>query len=116
MAVQQVRSLQKCCRLAGTKIGTYVWEFSGDRPLFFCVSQSLNSARSDSIRRLSPGYCIRVHRTPLTSEVAEIAATTRAPDVGTVSFLTISIGVGWGVNYQRLYVTETPCRYEIIFS
>ncbi|KAH7698669.1 TAG-68 protein [Aphelenchoides avenae] len=94
-----------------------VWLYnSGDRPLFFCVSQSLNSARSDSIRRLSPGYCIRVHRTPLTSEVSEIAAMTRAPDVGSVSFLTISIGVGWGVNYQRLYVTETPCRYEIIFS
>lgn len=33
-----------------------------------------------------------------------------------ISFLTISVGVGWGTYYQQLYVTDVPCRYEVIFS
>ncbi|KAI1724782.1 MH2 domain-containing protein [Ditylenchus destructor] len=114
-----------------------VWLYnSGDRPLFICVSRTLSSARSDTIRRLSPGYCIRVHRTPTTSVESQVDATVAAvelihttalaarqsitvPDpiiMNSVSFLTISVGKGWGINYDRLYVTDVPCRYEVIFT
>jgi hypothetical protein len=93
-----------------------IWLYnSGDRPLFLCVSQSLGSTRPEAIRRLSPGYCVRVHRTPSHRETA-YDGVTQFPDTSCISFLTISVGVGWGVNYQKLYVTETPCRYEIVFS
>lgn len=102
--------------------------FSGDRPLFLSVSKTLNSARSEAIRRLLPGYCLRVNRTPIINEehqtnselisAANLAGRSSMDQnsVNKVSFLTISVGVGWGINYQRLYVTEMPCRYEIIFT
>lgn len=33
---------------------------SGTRPLFICMAAS--STKPDTLRRLSPGYCIRVHK------------------------------------------------------
>uniref|UniRef100_A0A1I8AF25 MH1 domain-containing protein n=1 Tax=Steinernema glaseri TaxID=37863 RepID=A0A1I8AF25_9BILA len=84
-----------------------VWLYnSGDRPLFINVTSSLASHKSDAIRRLSPGYCIRVHRLGLS--VGDPA--------NSMTFLTISVGIGWGVNYQFVYVSDTPCRYEICFT
>ncbi|CAD5206841.1 unnamed protein product [Bursaphelenchus okinawaensis] len=96
-----------------------IWLYnSGERPIFMCVSQSLHSMKSssDTIRRLSPGYCIRVHRKNTEAQDDESTLLTADSPAQGVSFLTISIGVGWGINYQRLYVSDTPCRYEIIFS
>lgn len=79
--------------------------------MFICLS---HSHKSENIRRLSPGYCIRVHRIPSQPE------STRLPNfddpANSMSVLTISVGTGWGINYQRLYVTDMPCRYEIIFT
>ncbi|KAK0425774.1 hypothetical protein QR680_009377 [Steinernema hermaphroditum] len=84
-----------------------VWLYnSGDRPLFINVTSSLANHKSEAIRRLSPGYCIRVHRLGLT--VGDPA--------NSMTFLTISVGTGWGVNYQLVYVSDTPCRYEICFT
>lgn len=88
--------------------------FSGDKPLFLSVSHSAANQRTDTIRRLTPGYCIRVHRNPL---MPDSGRTIRSLDpANSVAYLTISVGIGWGINYQRLYVTDTPCRYEIMFS
>ncbi|CAD5210042.1 unnamed protein product [Bursaphelenchus xylophilus] len=81
-----------------------IWLYnSGERPIFMCVSQSIQSMKSaaETIRRLSPGYCIRVHRKNTeTPEQEHALLSTESPPIG-VSFLTISIGVGWGINYQR---------------
>ncbi|KAK6024019.1 hypothetical protein OSTOST_10178, partial [Ostertagia ostertagi] len=37
-----------------------VAHFSGTRPLF--ISMTASSSKPDTLRRLSPGYCIRVHK------------------------------------------------------
>ncbi|KAE9549878.1 hypothetical protein FO519_006907 [Halicephalobus sp. NKZ332] len=89
-----------------------IWLYnSGEKPLFICLS---HSHKSENIRRLSPGYCIKVHKIPCQPE------STRLPGfedpANSMSVLTISVGCGWGINYQRLYVTDMPCRYEIIFT
>uniref|UniRef100_A0A914EKU7 Mothers against decapentaplegic homolog n=1 Tax=Acrobeloides nanus TaxID=290746 RepID=A0A914EKU7_9BILA len=88
---------------------------SGDKPLFLSVSQSSANQKSDTIRRLSPGYCIRVHRNPLMPESGRTTIRSLDP-ANSVAYLTISMGIGWGINYQRLYVTDLPCRYEIFLQ
>ncbi|TKR94048.1 hypothetical protein L596_008391 [Steinernema carpocapsae] len=88
-----------------------VWLYnSGDRPLFINVTSSLASHKSEAIRRLSPGYCIRVHRIGLSMLPGG------GDPANSMAFLTISVGIGWGVNYQLVYVSDTPCRYEICFT
>uniref|UniRef100_A0A914YJK6 MH2 domain-containing protein n=1 Tax=Panagrolaimus superbus TaxID=310955 RepID=A0A914YJK6_9BILA len=89
---------------------------SGDKPLFICLSQS---HKSENIRRLSPGYCIRVYRIPTDNESPRYTTTPRQNSfdpANSMSILTISVARGWGINYQRLFVTDMPCRYEIIFT
>src|SRR4051794_18168716 len=113
---------------------------SGDRPIFLCVSQSLNNTHSaDAIRRLSPGYCLRVHRKPICIDDEDptqldepTLSVTQTSNIRTtsISFLTIS-SIGWGLNYRCLYVTDCPgklklldhnlfdsilVRYEVVFS
>lgn len=92
-----------------------VWLYnSGTRPLF--ISLNACSSKADTLRRLSPGYCIRVHQ-------GEASASTPAQALRRVSRdpalssgnLVISVGRGWGPNYSRVYVTDIPCRYEISF-
>lgn len=152
--------------------------FSGDKPLYICVSRTLsNTSRCSTVRRISPGYCFRVHRIAITpsdvpllapklmtgvtaghsgtelssstlpkptttttttlisgtggrlpiiaktttanaasSSNADVVVPQRVSSPKSISFLTISVGVGWGTYYQRLYVTDVPCRYEVIFS
>uniref|UniRef100_A0A914WU52 Mothers against decapentaplegic homolog n=1 Tax=Plectus sambesii TaxID=2011161 RepID=A0A914WU52_9BILA len=87
-----------------------VWLYNyGARPLFTCVSTT-GSENSDAIRRVSPGYCILVHhiRTAGTPKIT-------VPSSRGAVYLTISHGKGWGLNYHRLYVTECPCRFEVVF-
>jgi hypothetical protein len=36
--------------------------------------------------------------------------------VNPVSLLTISIGSGWGRNYDQKSVANLQCRYEVIFT
>ncbi|PAV60549.1 hypothetical protein WR25_18130 [Diploscapter pachys] len=102
-----------------------IWLYnSGTKPLFLCVnatSPHSSSSRTDSIRRLSPGYCVRVYRGEVT---ASAPASERALGRRRISRdpalsrgdLIISVGRGWGPNYSRLFVTDIPCRYEISFS
>uniref|UniRef100_A0A7E4ZWZ9 Mothers against decapentaplegic homolog n=1 Tax=Panagrellus redivivus TaxID=6233 RepID=A0A7E4ZWZ9_PANRE len=93
-----------------------VWLYnSGDKPLFICLS---HPHKSENLRRLSSGYCIRVHRIPIDPDSARSnPPTTHLCDpASNLAVLTISVGGGWGINYQRLYVTDMPCRYEVIFS
>ncbi|KAI6182550.1 hypothetical protein M3Y97_00392500 [Aphelenchoides bicaudatus] len=103
-----------------------VWLYnSGDRPIFLCVSQSLNNPHSaDAIRRLSPGYCLRVHRKPIFIDEEDptqldepTLSVTQTSNIrsASISFLTIS-SIGWGLNYRHMYVTDCPVRYEIVFS
>lgn len=106
-----------------------VWLYnSSDQPLFMSVSRNISrstSSESQNIRRLSPGYCIRVHRiiglTPSTQNAGDMSndithhgdsAITMVP----ISLLTISIGSGWGVNYDQKSINDLPCRYEVIFT
>jgi hypothetical protein len=112
-------------------------------------SARISSSEAPNIRRLSPGYCIRVHRLSSTSnnlisttiphspqqQTTNIIAndisfssphnigdnnitTTNIPSSSsqTVSMLTISIGSGWGANYEQKSVSNLECRYEVIFT
>ena len=94
-----------------------------------CVSRSLAkpSAESPNIRRLSPGYCIRVHRNKTPSlmpgladlmGVANDVSPRRDPSPANqpISLLTVSFGSGWGANYGHKSVAELQCRYEVIFT
>ncbi|CAI5437971.1 unnamed protein product [Caenorhabditis angaria] len=98
-----------------------VWLYnSGTRPLFLSMSPSHSSATKDTLRRLSPGYCIRVHRGEASasapaSERAKVRRPSRDPALQQ-STLIISVGKGWGPNYSRLYLTDIPCRYEVSFA
>lgn len=92
-----------------------VWLYnSGAKPLFISVSSSLSSQKAETIRRLSSGYCYRVHRGCGTSSPKATHVAKRDP-ANTLCFLNISVGKGWGSNYRRIYHTDTPCRYEVIF-
>ncbi|KHN76571.1 Mothers against decapentaplegic -like protein 6 [Toxocara canis] len=91
-----------------------VWLYnSGNKPLFISVSSSLNSHKAETIRRLSSGYCYRVHK----FAARNVSATRliESDPANTHYFLNISVGKGWGSNYHRIYHTDTPCRYEVIF-
>ncbi|VDM59649.1 unnamed protein product [Angiostrongylus costaricensis] len=96
-----------------------VWLYnSGTRPLFICTA---SSSKPDTLR-LSPGYCIRVHKgeatasAPASERAAHIQRRTNRDPALSHGNLVISVGGGWGPNYNRLYVTDIPCRYEISFS
>uniref|UniRef100_A0A183CMB8 Uncharacterized protein n=1 Tax=Globodera pallida TaxID=36090 RepID=A0A183CMB8_GLOPA len=39
----------------------------------------------------------------------------RKPSAAALSLLTISVGAGWGANYECRCATDLPCRYEVIF-
>uniref|UniRef100_A0AC35TJ98 Mothers against decapentaplegic homolog n=1 Tax=Rhabditophanes sp. KR3021 TaxID=114890 RepID=A0AC35TJ98_9BILA len=92
-----------------------IWLYnSGSRPLFLSISSASSNQKADTIRRLCNGYCIRVHRIMLCPDTGKIVS--GSDPANTMSFLTISVGVGWGINYQKVYLTELPCRYEVIFS
>ena len=41
---------------------------------------------------------------------------TAAVPANPVSLLTISIGSGWGANYDQKSVANLHCRYEVIFT
>jgi hypothetical protein len=87
-----------------------VWLYNyGTRPLFACLSTA-GTENSDAIRRVSPGYCILVHHLRHSS-----GKTTRSSTSHGAVYLTISHGKGWGLNYHRLYVTDCPCRFEVVF-
>ncbi|VDN56534.1 unnamed protein product [Dracunculus medinensis] len=93
-----------------------VWLYnSGNKPLFFSVSSSSTSQKSGTIRRLSPGYCYRVHKFVLPISSNQNAIRSHKDPANTACFLNISVGKGWGSNYHRINHTDTPCRYEIIF-
>lgn len=105
-----------------------------------CISKNaarISSSEAPNIRRLSPGYCIRVHRvsnlsssTPrspqhqpaiIANDISSpqqhlIGETTTTPQSQPVSMLTISIGSGWGANYDQKSVSNLECRYEVIFN
>jgi hypothetical protein len=97
-----------------------------------CVSRNLaraSSSEASNIRRLSPGYCIRVHRTAGGSLPGGLSQSTTADmandtvhrgesptSTNPVSLLTIGIGSGWGVNYDQKSVSQLRCRYEVIFT
>jgi len=129
-----------------------VYFFSSNQPLFVCISKNAVRATSSTseapnIRRLSPGYCIRVHRvssstnintTNLSSSspplrcsphktiiandispqhfVGETTTTQQISSSLPISMLTISIGSGWGANYDQKSVSNLECRYEVIFT
>lgn len=89
-----------------------VWLYNcGPRPLFTCLS-TVGTENSEAIRRVSPGYCILVHHLP--SVPRKTSRSSGGTSRGAV-YLTISNGKGWGINYHRLFVTECPCRFEIVF-
>lgn len=91
-----------------------VWLYnSGNKPLFISLSSSLNSNKAETIRRLSSGYCYRVHKFIARNMLATRLA--QSDPANTLCFLNISVGKGWGNNYHRIYHTDTPCRYEVIF-
>ncbi|CAD6186466.1 unnamed protein product [Caenorhabditis auriculariae] len=96
-----------------------VWLYnSGTRPLFLSLSPSTSSTK-DTLRRLSPGYCIRVYRGEATASapVSERAYRRHSRDPALLqNNLVISVGKGWGPNYSRMYLTDIPCRYEISFA
>uniref|UniRef100_A0A8R1XZA5 Mothers against decapentaplegic homolog n=1 Tax=Onchocerca volvulus TaxID=6282 RepID=A0A8R1XZA5_ONCVO len=95
-----------------------VWLYnSGDKPLFISIASSLSLHKSETIRRVSNGYCYRVHRG---TNNALLQANTEShfakhDPANTLSFLNISVGKGWGEKYHRINHTDTPCRYEVIF-
>uniref|UniRef100_A0A914I288 Mothers against decapentaplegic homolog n=1 Tax=Globodera rostochiensis TaxID=31243 RepID=A0A914I288_GLORO len=138
-----------------------VWLYnSSDQPLFLCISRNIAraagstvnpsaAAQVPNIRRLSPGYCVRVHRistrpttmpdhlasssplhqhigndlssfgpmimpSPPPTELMPMLSTAQ-PNAAALSLLTISVGAGWGANYECRCVTDLPCRYEVIF-
>ncbi|CAJ0964069.1 unnamed protein product, partial [Mesorhabditis belari] len=98
-----------------------VWLYnSGTRPLFLSISTSTqSSARPDHLRRLTPGYCVRVNKGegPIDEEKQQNSKRRASrTDSSQPSTLTISVGKGWGPNYQRLYAIDTPIRYEVIFA
>lgn len=109
-----------------------ILSFSSDQPLFMCVSKNMartSSSEAPNIRRLSPGYCIRVHRMSsfmamnqnavnvVANDVSHHAIeSTTAMSVNPVSLLTISIGSGWGANYDQKSIATLHCRYEVIFT
>uniref|UniRef100_A0A1I8BWT7 Mothers against decapentaplegic homolog n=1 Tax=Meloidogyne hapla TaxID=6305 RepID=A0A1I8BWT7_MELHA len=115
-----------------------VWLYnSSNQPLFMCISKNAvrtSSSEAPNIRRLSPGYCIRVHRvsnnlssprspqhnqTIIANDISPQhfgeTTTTQIPS-SPVSMLTISIGSGWGANYDQKSVANLECRYEVIFN
>ncbi|KAI3416149.1 hypothetical protein GPALN_005698 [Globodera pallida] len=131
-----------------------------DQPLFLCISRNIAraagstvtpsaAAQVPNIRRLSPGYCVRVHRistrpttmpdhlasssplhhhigndlssfgpmitsSPPATELMPMLSTAQ-PSAAALSLLTISVGAGWGANYECRCATDLPCRYEVIF-
>ncbi|KAJ1350851.1 hypothetical protein KIN20_006747 [Parelaphostrongylus tenuis] len=96
-----------------------VWLYnSGTRPLFICTA---SSSKPDTLR-LSSGYCIRVHKgeatasAPTSERAAQIHRRSNRDPALSQGNLVISVDGGWGPNYNRLYVTDIPCRYEISFS
>ncbi|KJH53567.1 MH2 domain protein [Dictyocaulus viviparus] len=98
-----------------------VWLYnSGTRPLFICMTAA-SSLKPDTLR-LSPGYCVRVHKgeasasAPTTERAAQIHRRMIKDPALSYGNLVISVGRGWGPNYSRLYVTDIPCRYEVSFS
>lgn len=96
-----------------------VWLYnSGARPLFLSFSPSTSSTK-DTLRRLSPGYCIRVHRGEASASAPvsgrHVRRHSRDPAL-LQNNLIISVGKGWGPNYSRLFLTDIPCRYEITFT
>ncbi|VDN05751.1 unnamed protein product [Thelazia callipaeda] len=97
------------------QISHEVWLYnSGNKPLFISISSSLSSHKAETIRRLSSGYCYRVHRGIGPSLQKGTCVTKRDP-ANTLRFLNISVGKGWGEKYRRINHTDTPCRYEVIF-
>ncbi|VDK57063.1 unnamed protein product [Anisakis simplex] len=127
------------------QISEDVWIYnSGSKPLFISMSSSsVSSQKSETIRRVSSGYCYRVHRFIASRTIANNAfynhpltttnITSTDPkahiitdNINTITqpqqdpanthcFLNISVGKGWGSNYRRINHTDTPCRYEVIF-
>ncbi|CAP23339.1 Protein CBR-TAG-68 [Caenorhabditis briggsae] len=97
-----------------------VWLYnSGTRPLFLSMTPNVSSTK-DTLRRLSPGYCIRVHRGEVSasapaSERTKVRRPSKDPALAQQN-LVISVGKGWGPNYSRLYLTDIPCRYEVSFA
>ncbi|KAK6727024.1 hypothetical protein RB195_004993 [Necator americanus] len=98
-----------------------VWLYnSGTRPLFICMAASLT--KPDTLRRLSPGYCIRVHKgeatasAPASERAVHLHRRMSRDPALSYGNLVISVGRGWGPNYSRMYVTDIPCRYEVSFS
>ncbi|GMT28492.1 hypothetical protein PFISCL1PPCAC_19789 [Pristionchus fissidentatus] len=92
-----------------------VWLYnSGTRSLFVSV---VSGNRADALRRLSPGYCVRVFKgRPGTGD------STRRASVQSVStppyqqsHAIISVGAGWGTGYDRLCASETRVRYHVSF-
>uniref|UniRef100_A0A0N5AWD8 Mothers against decapentaplegic homolog n=1 Tax=Syphacia muris TaxID=451379 RepID=A0A0N5AWD8_9BILA len=113
-----------------------VWLYnSGTKPLFFSTASTLNNSnanviqRPETIRRVTPGYCYKVHKFytmtkssgngVLESVSPHILSTRSESNNATLAnakfFLYISVGKGWGENYHRIYHTDTPCRYEVTF-
>ncbi|VDK75294.1 unnamed protein product [Litomosoides sigmodontis] len=97
-----------------------VWLYnSGEKPLFISIASSFSSQMSETIRRVSGGYCYRVYRRCSNPLLRARAGTeshmTKHDPANTLSFLNISVGKGWGDKYHRMNHTDTPCRYEVIF-
>ncbi|CAG9533175.1 unnamed protein product [Cercopithifilaria johnstoni] len=95
-----------------------VWLYnSGDKPLFISIASSFSLHKSETIRRVSSGYCYRVHRecSNLLLKARTESRVAKRDPANTLSFLNISVGKGWGDKYHRINHTDTPCRYEVIF-
>uniref|UniRef100_A0A915BVA4 QLQ domain-containing protein n=2 Tax=Parascaris univalens TaxID=6257 RepID=A0A915BVA4_PARUN len=69
-----------------------VWLYnSGNKPLFISLSSSLNSNKAETIRRLSSGYCYRVHKFIARNMLATRLA--QSDPANTLCFLNISVGI-----------------------
>uniref|UniRef100_A0A0N4VGD1 Mothers against decapentaplegic homolog n=1 Tax=Enterobius vermicularis TaxID=51028 RepID=A0A0N4VGD1_ENTVE len=92
-----------------------IWLYnSGTKPLFFSTASPFGSQKTETVRRVSPGYCYKVHKFYATTPATTMATVKlRQPQVQ--QQLQQLVGKGWGDNYQRNTHTDTPCHYEVIF-
>lgn len=92
-----------------------VWLYnSGTRSLFVSV---VCGNKADALRRLSPGYCVRVFKgRPVTRDSTRrgsVQSVSTPPSLD--SHVIISVGAGWGSGYDRMCASETRVRYHVSF-
>ncbi|GMR53574.1 hypothetical protein PMAYCL1PPCAC_23769, partial [Pristionchus mayeri] len=91
-----------------------VWLYnSGIRSLFVSV---VCANKADALRRLSPGYCVRVFKgRPVTGDSTRRGSIQSVSTPPLDSHVIISVGAGWGTGYDRMCSSEIKCRYHVSF-